>query len=216
METDYLVSRQVAEEGAAILQLTYPQAQCELRFSSAFQLLVATVLSAQTTDERVNTVTPDLFSRWSTPAELAGADLSELEDVLRPLGMFRRRADMLKRMGDQLVYEFSGEVPGTREELVNLAGVGRKTANVVLGNWFGAQEITVDTHVGRVTTRLGWTNAKTPLAMERQLRELLPDAPWTQLCHELIFHGRRICHARKPLCADCPLLSLCPWGQRAL
>lgn len=213
METHDLVSREVAEDGALILRETYPEAHCELDFSSAFELLVATVLSAQTTDERVNTVTPELFARWSNPAALAGADLSELEDVLRPLGMFRRRADMLKRMGDQLADKFAGEVPGTREQLVGLPGVGRKTAHVVLGNWFGAQEITVDTHVARVTTRLGWTNAKTPLAIERQLRQLLPDAPWTQLCHELIFHGRRVCHARKPLCQECPLLELCPWGQ---
>ena len=211
-----LVSREVAQEGALILQLTYPRAHCELNFSNAFQLLTATILSAQTTDERVNQVTPELFSRWGSAAELAGAPLGDLEEVLRPLGMFRRRADMLKRLGGQLADGFAGQVPGTREELVSLPGVGRKTAHVVLGNWFGAQEITVDTHVSRVTNRLGWADAKTPLAIERQLRDLLPDAPWTQLCHELIFHGRRICHARKPLCEECPLLDLCPWGQRAL
>lgn len=211
--TSVLVSRAVAEEGADILAATYPEARTELRFSNAFELLVATVLSAQTTDARVNLVTPVLFERWPEPSDLAGADLSEIEEVLRPLGMFRRRASHIKRLSDHLVVDHDSEVPEVREELVVLPGVGRKTANVVLGNWFGKEEITVDTHVQRVTRRLGWADAATPLKIEKQLWEQMPQAPWTQLCHELIFHGRRICHARSPMCEECPLLQLCPWGQ---
>ncbi len=204
------VSKMIAEEGAAILAETYPDAHCELNFSNAFELLVATVLSAQTTDQRVNQVTPILFEKWPTPEAMSGASLSEIEEVVRSLGMFRRRAQALQTLSIQLVDDFDGEVPGTRNELTKLKGVGRKTANVVLGNWFGQDEITVDTHVGRITRRLGWAYGTTPDKVERELWELMPDAPWTQLCHELIFHGRRICHSRNPECAKCPLAGLCP------
>lgn len=205
----------IAQEEAERLRLTYPDATCELDFTNAFELLVATVLSAQTTDERVNKVTPTLFQRWPDPQDMADAGIDDLEDVLRPLGMFRRRAAALHSLSSQINEEFEGQVPGNREELVSLKGVGRKTAHVVLGNWFGAQEITVDTHVERVTRRLGWADAKTPLAIERQLWQLLPDAQWTQLCHELIFHGRRVCHARNPACGSCVLSDLCPSSRVA-
>ena len=202
--------RAQAQKVEDILAQEYPDAHCELDFTNAFELLVATVLSAQTTDQRVNTVTPKLFERWPTPGDMAGADLEDLERVVRPLGMYRRRATSLKDLSRVLVSDFGGEVPATREDLIQLSGVGRKTANVVLGNWFGAEEITVDTHVSRVTHRLGWSDASSPRAIERELWELLPDAPWTTLCHQLIFHGRRVCFARKPACGSCPVASLCP------
>lgn len=204
------VSRALAEEQCLVLEQTYPQAHCELDFDSAFTLLVATVLSAQTTDARVNQVTPELFSRWPTPQALAEASTDELEEVLRPLGMYRRRATAISGLAQKLVSDFTGQVPSSRSELVSLPGVGRKTANVVLGNWFGDEEITVDTHVGRVTRRLGWATQTDPLKVERDLWALLPDAPWTMLCHQLIFHGRRICHSRNPECSKCPLQELCP------
>lgn len=188
----------------------YPDAHCALDFVSAFQLVVATVLSAQTTDQRVNQITPELFRRWPGPPELAGAEIRALEEVLRPLGMFRRRAAALKGLGEGLVTDFGGEVPGTRQELVRLPGVGRKTANVVLGNWFDEEQITVDTHVGRVTRRLGWTAEKDPAKVEASLWRLLPEAPWTLLCHQLIDHGRAVCRARVPACQECVLVQICP------
>lgn len=196
---------------AALLAAEYPDAKSDLDYEDAFTLLVATVLSAQTTDVRVNQVTPHLFSKWRTPSALAAADLEEVEETLRPLGMFRRKARAIVDLANRVSEDHGNEVPGTRQELVALPGVGRKTANVVLGNWFGAQEISVDTHVARVTWRLGWVNSKNPVVIERQLWELLPDADWTKLSHRLIYHGRIVCHARKPDCDACVLVSLCPW-----
>lgn len=204
------IRRPKAEMVADLLALEYPDARADLDFRDAFELLVATVLSAQTTDVRVNQVTPELFDRWPTPTRMAEAQVEQVEEVVRPLGMFRRRAKALVDLSDRLVDEYDGEVPGQRKDLVTLPGVGRKTANVVLGNWFGAEEISVDTHVARVTGRLGWTDSKNPVVIERELWALLPDANWTQLSHELIYHGRRICHARKPLCGQCVLAELCP------
>ncbi|WP_350258318.1 endonuclease III [Scrofimicrobium sp. R131] len=192
------------------LEATYPDAMCALHFSNAYELLVATVLSAQTTDVRVNQISPALFARYPNAAALAGADRAELEAILRPLGMFRRRADQLLGLAATLLADFGGEVPGERSALVSLPGVGRKTANVVLGNWFGAEEITVDTHVGRVSRRLGWTAQQNPLKVEADLRALLPDAPWTKLCHQLILLGREVCHSRGPDCENCPLVDICP------
>lgn len=204
------VRRARAELCEVLLAEEYPDAEPGLHFTDAYELLVATVLSAQTTDVRVNTVTPELFERWPDAIALAGANADDLEDVVRPLGLFRRRAKALLKLGAQLADQHGGEVPGERDALVQLAGVGRKTANVVLGNWFGAEEISVDTHVQRVTNRLGWVNAKTPLAIERQLWELLPNANWTVLSHRLIYLGRQVCHARRPQCASCVLEALCP------
>lgn len=204
------VRRARAELCEVLLAEEYPDAEPGLHFTDAYELLVATVLSAQTTDVRVNTVTPELFERWPDAIALAGANADDLEDVVRPLGLFRRRAKALLKLGTQLADQHGGEVPGERDALVQLAGVGRKTANVVLGNWFGAEEISVDTHVQRVTNRLGWVNAKTPLAIERQLWELLPNANWTVLSHRLIYLGRQVCHARRPQCASCVLEALCP------
>ena len=188
----------------------WPGARCELDFASPFQLLVATVLSAQTTDVRVNAVTPVLFARCPGPAELAGAGQDELEEILRPLGFFRAKARALRGLGAALLEDFGGEVPGTLEELVTLPGVGRKTANVVLGNAFDVPGITVDTHVGRLARRLGWTTSKDAVRVERDIAAIVEPERWTMLCHRLIFHGRRVCHSRRPACGACVLADMCP------
>ncbi|MFZ5870415.1 MAG: endonuclease III [Actinomycetota bacterium] len=188
----------------------YPDARCELDFTSPFQLLVATVLSAQTTDVRVNQVTPALFARYPDAAALAGADRAELEELIRPTGFFRAKADSLLKLSARLVEDFGGEVPNRLEQLVTLPGVGRKTANVVLGNAFGVPGITVDTHVGRLARRFGWTDETDPVAVEHAVGALFEKRDWTMLSHRLIFHGRRTCHARRPACGACPVARDCP------
>lgn len=190
----------------------YPEARCSLDHDGPFQLLVATVLSAQTTDARVNTVTPALFRRFPDAAALAGARREELEDLLRPLGFQRAKAGHLLGLGAGLCDRFGGEVPCDREALVSLPGVGRKTANVVLGNAFGVPAITVDTHVGRLSRRLGWTTSKDPLRVEKDIADLWEPRRWTDGCHRLIAHGRSVCAARSPRCSECVLLGagLCP------
>ncbi|MBW3068451.1 endonuclease III [Actinomyces sp. 594] len=205
----------LAQRAAAVddvLTRLYPDAGCTLDHDSPFQLLVATVLSAQTTDARVNTITPALFSRYPDAAALAGADRADLEMRLRPLGMQRTRASRLIALGGDLVAEHHGEVPADREALVALPGVGRKTANVVLGNAFGIPAITVDTHVGRLSRRLGWTTASDPVAVERDLSALWEPSRWTDGCHRLIMHGRTVCRARAPRCEACAVnaVGLCP------
>lgn len=199
----------LAQRAAAVddvLMRLYPDAHCHLIHSNAFELLVATVLSAQTTDARVNTVTPALFAAWPDAPALAGADRSALEEVIRPLGMQRTRAERLIRLGAALTQNHDGQVPSQREELVALPGVGRKTANVVLGNAFGVPAITVDTHVGRLARRLGWTEQTTPLAVERDIARVWEPWRWTDGCHRLIEHGRAVCRARSAQCAACPIL----------
>lgn len=188
----------------------YPDARCELDFRNPFELLVATVLSAQTTDVRVNLTTPGLFARWPDAEAMAGADPSELEEVLRPTGFFRAKARSLTGIGRALVERFDGEVPARLEDLVTLPGVGRKTANVVLGNAFGVPGITVDTHVQRLSRRLGYTTSDDPVVIEAELGALLERRDWTMASHRLIFHGRRTCFARRPACGACPVASLCP------
>ncbi|MDO5025144.1 MAG: endonuclease III [Trueperella sp.] len=188
----------------------YPHAHGELHHENAFQLLIATILSAQTTDVRVNQVTPELFRRFPTPQALAGADLAELEEILRPLGFFRSKARSIHGTAVALLADFAAEVPGTMEQLLTLPGVGRKTANVVLGDWFGVPGITVDTHVGRIARRWGWTASKDPVQAEKDLANLWDPAVWTVTCHRMIFHGRALCQARKPQCDQCPLLDICP------
>lgn len=192
------------------LRATYPEATTSLDHRNAFELLVATVLSAQTTDARVNTVTPTLFSRWQTPEALATADPASVEQVVRPLGFQHRRATQVVGLAHALVEHFGGAVPAASRDLESLPGVGRKTANVVRGNWFGIPALTVDTHVGRLARRLGWTGATDPAAVERDVCALLPDVDWTQLSHELIWHGRAVCTARAPRCDTCVLADLCP------
>jgi endonuclease-3 len=188
----------------------YPDARCELDFGSPFELLVATVLSAQTTDVRVNQVTPELFERFPDPAALAAADRAELEEIVRPTGFFRAKAAALGDLSAALVERFEGRVPRRMADLVGLPGVGRKTANVVLGNAFAVPGLPVDTHVRRVAQRLGLTAQEDPVAIEAELGELIARRDWTMFSHRMIFHGRRTCHARRPACGACPLAGLCP------
>ncbi len=193
-----------------LLAERYPDAHCELDFSTPLELLVATVLSAQTTDVRVNTVTPVLFAKYRTAADYAGADRSELERIIGPTGFFRAKSDTLVKLGDALVTRFGGEVPPKLDQLVTLPGVGRKTANVVLGDAFGIPGITVDTHFGRLSRRFGWTVQEDPVKVEHEVGALFPRREWTILSHRVIWHGRRTCHARRPACGACPVARLCP------
>jgi endonuclease-3 len=193
-----------------ILAETYPYAHPELDFDNPFQLLVATVLSAQTTDLRVNQTTPALFARYPDPAAMAAAVPEELEELIRPTGFFRNKAKSLIGLSIAVRDQFGGEVPRTLEQMVTLPGVGRKTANVVLGNAFGVPGITVDTHFGRLARRFGWTAEEDPVAVEAAVAELFPKSEWTMLSHRVVFHGRRICHARRPACGACPVAALCP------
>lgn len=193
-----------------VLAERYPDAHCELDFETPFQLLVATVLSAQTTDVRVNMVTPTLFATYPDPATLAAADRAELESIIQSTGFFRAKAESLLKLGAALVADHAGEVPASLPELVKLPGVGRKTANVVLGDAFGVPGITVDTHFGRLVRRFGWTDEEDPVRVEAAVGELIPRKEWTSLSHALIFHGRRTCHARRPACGACPVARMCP------
>ncbi|MEC3975031.1 endonuclease III [Amycolatopsis sp. H20-H5] len=192
------------------LDEVYPDAHCELDFTTPLELLVAVVLSAQTTDVRVNQVTPALFARYRTAEDYAGADRAELEEFLRSTGFYRAKANSVLGLGAALVERFDGEVPGKQADLVTLPGVGRKTANVVLGDAFGVPGITVDTHFGRLVRRWGWTELEDPVKVEHAIGELIPRKEWTLLSHRTIFHGRRVCHARKPACGACPLARDCP------
>ena len=196
------VNRRLAQE--------YPDARCALDYDSPLQLLIATVLSAQCTDERVNSVTPELFARYPEAADYASAQRSDLERILRPLGFQRAKAGHLLGIGEKLVADFQGEVPRTVKELTSLPGVDRKTALVVLGNAFGIPGLTVDTHFGRLMQRLGLTGEKTPVKIERDIAKLVPEEEWTMFSHRVIFHGRQVCHARTPECDACVLRDMCP------
>ena len=194
---------------AALADL-YPEARCELDFTTPLELLVATVLSAQSTDRRVNAVTPTLFARYPDAAAYAGADPAEVEDLIRPTGFFRAKTAHLIGIGQALVERFDGMVPGTLPELVTLPGVGRKTANVVLGNAFGVPGITPDTHFIRLSNRFGWVASKNPDVVEQAVGRLFDPSDWVMLSHRVIWHGRRRCHARRPACGACPVQGLCP------
>ena len=196
------INRRLAQE--------YPDARCALDYDSPLQLLIATVLSAQCTDERVNSVTPELFARYPEAADYASAQRSDLESILRPLGFQRAKAGHLLGIGEKLVADFQGEVPRTVKELTSLPGVGRKTALVVLGNAFGIPGLTVDTHFSRLMQRLGLTGEKTPVKIERDIAKLVPEEEWTMFSHRVIFHGRQVCHARTPECEACVLRDMCP------
>ncbi|MFF7451296.1 MULTISPECIES: endonuclease III [unclassified Streptomyces] len=196
------INRELAE--------VYPYAHPELDFDNPFQLVVATVLSAQTTDLRVNQTTPQLFAKYPTPEDLAAANPEEVEEILRPTGFFRAKTKSVIGLSKALVEEFGGEVPGRLEDLVKLPGVGRKTAFVVLGNAFGRPGITVDTHFQRLVRRWRWTAETDPDKIEAAIGALFPKSDWTDLSHHVIWHGRRICHARKPACGACPIAPLCP------
>jgi endonuclease-3 len=193
-----------------VLAETYPDAHCELDFTSPLELVVATILSAQCTDRRVNLVTPALFARYPSAADYAGADRDELEDLIRSTGFFRNKATSITGLGQALVERYDGEVPGRMRDLVTLPGVGRKTANVVLGNAFDVPGITVDTHFGRLVRRFGWTDETDPDKVEAEIGALIVRKDWTMLSHHVVWHGRRCCHAKKPACGACPLARLCP------
>jgi endonuclease-3 len=200
-----------------ILAETYPDAHCELDFTTPLELLVATILSAQCTDARVNMVTPKVFATYPTAADYAAADRTELETMIASTGFFRAKTNSLIGLGQALVERYAGEVPGRLSDLVTLPGVGRKTANVVLGNAFDVPGITVDTHVGRLSRRFGWTTETDPDKVEAEVGALFPKRDWTMLSHHLIWHGRRMCHARKPACGVCTVAQLCPaYGEGEL
>lgn len=193
-----------------VLAETYPDARCELDFDDPFQLLVVTVLSAQTTDKRVNAVRPTLFAAYPDAGAMAAADRETLEGIVGPLGFFRAKTESLLKLSAHLVEHHDGQVPGRLDDLVKLPGVGRKTANVVLGNAFDVPGITVDTHFGRLARRFGWTEETDPVKVEHAVGALFPKRDWTMLSHHLIWHGRRRCHAQKPACGACPVARWCP------
>lgn len=196
-----------------VLEQAYPDAGCELDFTNPFELLVATVMSAQTTDRRVNAVTPELFGHYPDAFAMAGADPEHVQEIIRSTGFFRAKTDSIIGLSAALVERFDGHVPGRLVDLVTLPGVGRKTANVVLGNAFGVPGITVDTHFARLIRRLGWVEpeiANDPVRAEHHVGALFPRKDWTMLSHHLIWHGRRCCHARTPACGACPVARWCP------
>ena len=193
-----------------VLAETYPEARCELDFDNAFELLVVTVLSAQTTDRRVNAVRPALFAAYPDAVAMAAAERDKLEAIIQPTGFFRAKTESLLKLSQALVERYDGQVPARLEDLVTLPGVGRKTANVVLGNAFGVPGITVDTHFGRLSRRLGFTEETDPVKAEHAVGALFPKKDWTMLSHHLIWHGRRVCHARNPACGACPVARWCP------
>jgi len=192
------------------LATAFPDVYCELDFTNPLELAVATILSAQCTDKRVNLTTPALFARYRTARDFAESNRSELEELIRPTGFYRNKANSLIGLGARLVEKFDGEVPATLEELVKLPGVGRKTANVILGNAVGIPGITVDTHFGRLVRRWRWTEETDPVKVEHAVGDLIERGEWTLLSHRVIFHGRRVCHARKPACGVCVLARDCP------
>jgi endonuclease-3 len=195
---------------AKLLAEAHPDAHCELDHRNALELAVATILSAQSTDKGVNQVTPKLFARYPTAADYAGADRAEMEEIVRPTGFYRNKADALIKLGQALVERYDGEVPGKMADLVSLPGIGRKTANVILGNAFDVPGLTVDTHFQRLVHRFEWTEETDPVKIETVVAGLIERRDWTMLSHRIIFHGRRVCHARKPACGACTLARVCP------
>ncbi len=193
-----------------VLTKTYPEIHCELDFENPLQLVIATVLSAQCTDKRVNAVTPALFKKYKSVSAYVKAPIEDIEEIIFPLGFHRVKARHIKGMSIKIIEEFDGKVPATLEELITLPGVGRKTANVVLGHAFDIPGITVDTHFGRLSRRFGWSTSQDPVKVEHEVGELIPQAEWTNLSQRMIWHGRRVCHSRKPACGACTLAKLCP------
>jgi endonuclease-3 len=193
-----------------ILTKEYPNVKCELDFKTPYQLLVATVLSAQCTDKRVNEVTPELFKKYPNPQKMSKAPQRDIEKLIKSAGFYRVKAKSIKGLSKKLISDYNGKVPKKLEELIKLPGVGRKTANVVLGHAYGIPGITVDTHFGRLSRRFGWTKEKDPVKVEFAVQKLIPEKEWTNLSQRLIWHGRRICTARSPKCSICPLAKLCP------
>ncbi len=208
-ETPVALTRRARRINKELAQL-YPDAHIELDFTNPLELSVATILSAQCTDKRVNEVTPVLFAKYRTAADYAAADRAELEEIIRSTGFFRNKTSSIIKLGQALVERFDGEVPRTLEELVTLPGFGRKTANVVLGNAFGVPGLTIDTHFGRLARRWAWTEQTDPVRVEFAVAALIPKKEWTILSHRVIWHGRRVCHARKPACGACAIAHWCP------
>ena len=203
-------SRKQARAVYRILTKTYPDIRCELDFENPLQLIIATVLSAQCTDKRVNQVTPPLFKKYKSVKAFAKADIEDIERLIFSTGFYHSKARHIKGLSIKILSEFGGEVPATLDELISLPGVGRKTANVVLGHAFDIPGITVDTHFGRLSRRFGWTSEKDPVKVEHIVGELIPQKEWTNLSQRMIWHGRRICHSRKPACGVCPVAKICP------
>ncbi|MBP3758378.1 MAG: endonuclease III [Firmicutes bacterium] len=197
-----------------ILEDTYPEAECALDHQNVFELLVCVVLSAQTTDKSVNRISPELFSKYPDAKALSEADQADVEEILHSIGMYRTKAKNIISLAKELVIRYHGIVPNTYEELVELPGVGRKTANVVLSVGFGVQRIAVDTHVFRVANRIGLVSEKDVLKTELSLMDCIPEDRWSKTHHSLIFHGRNICDARKPKCKECPIADICQWDQK--
>ena len=193
-----------------ILTKTHPNVRCELNYKTPFQLLVATVLSAQCTDKRVNQTTPDLFKKYPDPKKMAEAEIKDIQRLVKSTGFYRAKAKNIKSLSSTIITEFDGKVPDDLESLITLPGVGRKTANVVLGHAFGIPGITVDTHFGRLSRRFGWSKSLDPVKVEFEVADLIPKREWTNLSQRLIWHGRRVCHSRKPACGACPLAKYCP------
>ena len=193
-----------------VLTKTYPHVTCELDFKNPLQLLIATVLSAQCTDKRVNAVTPALFKKYKSVNAYAGARVEDIEDLIYTTGFYRAKARHIKGLATKIVKQYGGEVPAELEKLVTLPGVGRKTANVVLGHAFDIPGITVDTHFGRLSRRFGWTTSQDPVKVEHEVGALIAQKEWTNLSQRMIWHGRRICHSRKPACGACPMAKICP------
>ncbi len=189
---------------------TYPEIYCELNFQNPLQLVIATVLSAQCTDKRVNLVTAKLFKKYKNVRAYAKAPIEEIEKIIYPTGFYHAKARHIKGLTEKIINDFGGEVPSTLEELITLPGVGRKTANVVLGHAFDTPGITVDTHFGRLSRRFEWTQSLDPVKVEHEVGELIPQAEWTNLSQRIIWHGRRVCHSRKPACGACTLAKICP------
>jgi endonuclease-3 len=193
-----------------VLTKSYPNVRCELDFNNPFQLLVATVLSAQCTDKRVNQTTPALFKKYRSIKKMASADIDDIEKLVKSTGFFRAKAKNIKSLSEKIMNDFDGHVPERLEDLITLPGVGRKTANVVLGHAFNTPGITVDTHFGRLSRRFGWSKSNDPVKVEFEVGDLIPQKEWTNLSQRLIWHGRRVCHSRKPACGACSLSKLCP------
>lgn len=192
------------------LNKLYPNAHCELNFKNPLQLLVATILAAQCTDKRVNMVTPTLFKKYKNAEDFASAKKSELEELIKSTGFYKNKASSIIKMSQKVRDDFGGKIPNKMEDLISLPGVGRKTANVILGNAFGIPGVTVDTHFGRLSRRFGWTKETDPVKVEFVIHEIFEPKYWTQLSQLIVWHGRRRCHARKPACGACPISKLCP------
>ncbi len=193
-----------------ILSKTYPNVRCELNYKTPYQLLVATVLSAQCTDKRVNQTTPALFKSYPNPLKMAQADIKDIQRLVKSTGFYRAKAKNIKSLSSKIITDFNGKVPNNLESLITLPGVGRKTANVVLGHAFDIPGITVDTHFGRLSRRFGWSKSLDPIKVEFEVGDLIPRKEWTNLSQRLIWHGRRVCHSRKPACGACPITKFCP------